>query len=115
MPSRYIAAEQRRQVELRANRCCEYCKSPKDYASHSASHSFHVEHIYAYLCWRNRFFIHPRQQVWGEHFEWSADRLEIIGVTPYGRATVNALKLNRLEVINLRRIMLPVGLHPPED
>ena len=30
----------------------------------------------------------PRTQSWDEHFQWSADRLEITGRTPTGRATV---------------------------
>jgi hypothetical protein len=38
--------------------------------------------------------------------------LEIIGLTPTGRATVSALQLNRAEVINLRRILFAVGEHP---
>ena len=29
----------------------------------------------------------PRQQIWSEHFLWSADTLKIIGKTPSGRAT----------------------------
>ena len=35
----------------------------------------------------------PRQQSWQAHFIWSADTLSIIGLTPTGRATVNALAL----------------------
>ena len=34
---------------------------------------------------------HPRQDVWQEHFEWSADGVEIVGITAVGRATVIAL------------------------
>ncbi len=52
---------------------------------------------------------------WSEHFEWSADKLLMVGITPTGRATVKALKLNRPEVVNLRRLTLLTGEHPPLD
>ena len=48
---------------------------------------------------------HPRQQLWQEHFTWN-ERFElIIGITATGRATVEALKLNRQELVNLRRLL----------
>jgi hypothetical protein len=58
---------------------------------------------------------HPRQQVWSEHFTWNEDYAYVIGLTPTGRATVEALHLNRVGVVNLRRLLLLVGLHPPEE
>ena len=39
----------------------------------------------------------------------------MIGLTPTGRATVETLRLNREGVVNLRRILFLVGLHPPEE
>ena len=56
---------------------------------------------------------HPRQQTWSEHFEWSDDFTLIVGLTPVGRATVQALQMNRSGVVNLRRILYAAGLHPP--
>ena len=56
---------------------------------------------------------HPRQHQWSEHFGWSKDYLEVMGLTPSGSATVVTLKLNRPELQNLRRILFAVGLHPP--
>ncbi len=55
----------------------------------------------------------PRQDRWEEHFEWSEDFLTIIGLTPSGRATVDLLRVNRAEVVNLRRVLHMVGEHPP--
>jgi len=55
----------------------------------------------------------PRQQSWHDHFAWSADLTEILGITPSGRATINALKLNRVNVVNLRRLVLLIGEYPP--
>ena len=55
----------------------------------------------------------PRQDDWREHFTWSADGLLVIGLTPVGRATVEALALNRERAINIRAADQIVGRHPP--
>jgi 5-methylcytosine-specific restriction endonuclease McrA len=55
----------------------------------------------------------PRQQLWHNHFEWSEDFTTIIGISPIGRATVEALRLNRLGIVNLRCVLAASGLHPP--
>ena len=36
----------------------------------------------------------PRAQRWRDHFEWSADFLEVLGKTSVGRATVARMKMN---------------------
>ncbi len=56
----------------------------------------------------------PRQQVWSEHFGWSDDFTQVIGKTACGRVTVEALRLNRYGVVNLRRLLFAANLHPPE-
>ncbi|MEL7355730.1 MAG: hypothetical protein AAFN40_04110 [Cyanobacteria bacterium J06560_6] len=58
-------------------------------------------------------FFHPRQQSWSDHFDWSTDPTQVVGKTSCGRATVEALSLNRTGVINLRRLLIIAGLHPP--
>ena len=57
---------------------------------------------------------HPRKELWSTHFSWSESKLEIVGDTPTGRATVTRLKLNRPNLLNLRRILLAASEHPPE-
>lgn len=57
---------------------------------------------------------HPRRDQWHEHFTWGEDGLTLTGITPTGRATVEALRLNRRGVLNLRRLLLQDGKHPPE-
>ena len=57
----------------------------------------------------------PRQQVWNEHFGWSADFERIIGKTAIGRATVAALRLNRPLLVRSRRIWVAAGLHPSRE
>jgi len=43
------------------------------------------------LTGRRVHLFHPHQQTWSEHFCWSEDGANIIGLTPVGRATVVAL------------------------
>jgi hypothetical protein len=56
---------------------------------------------------------HPRKDAWKDHFEWSADFLDIIGISKSGRATIEKLMLNRKNIRNLRRLLLAAGEHPP--
>jgi hypothetical protein len=58
---------------------------------------------------------HPRQQRWRDHFAWNSDCTQIVGLTPTGRATVEALCLNREGLVNLRRVLFGAGEHPPAD
>lgn len=57
----------------------------------------------------------PREQVWAEHFAWSAAGDLVIGLTPTGRATVVALQLNRAPLVRSRRLWVRAGWHPPQD
>ena len=63
---------------------------------------------------RIRFF-HPRHDLWTDHFVWSHDYLTVLGTTPTGRATVQALHLNRQGLLNLRALLHGAGLHPPRE
>ena len=56
----------------------------------------------------------PRTQVWAQHFAWNAQGTEIQGLTPTGRATIQALKLNSPLRIQARQLWVSVGWHPPE-
>ncbi len=55
----------------------------------------------------------PRRQRWSRHFAWSDDFLLVHGCTATARATVEALHLNRLELVHLRRALTAIGEHPP--
>jgi hypothetical protein len=55
----------------------------------------------------------PRRQVWEEHFRWSPSADEVVGTTAVGRATVQALRLNRPLLMEARRAWVKVGWHPP--
>jgi 5-methylcytosine-specific restriction endonuclease McrA len=57
---------------------------------------------------------HPRKDNWLDHFMWNDTCSHIIGLSPTGRATVEALRLNRPNLVSLRRILFDAGKHPPE-
>jgi len=56
----------------------------------------------------------PRRQNWWEHFCWSASGVEIIGITPNGRATAVALDLNNVISLIVRQNWVTAGWHPPQ-
>jgi hypothetical protein len=133
---------QRELVAQRAQNRCEYCRSPVAYGvqSFECEHIVPVSHgggttldNLAFACGGcNRAkaartaavdpdsghdvsLFHPRQHLWGTHFVWSHDFMLVIGLTAVGRATINALRLNRPGVVNLRRVLLLIGEHPPAE
>jgi HNH endonuclease len=63
----------------------------------------------------------PRQHHWYEHFIWTYDRTEILGITAIGRATCDRLDLNDLRynhedsIRKVRQIWVHAGWHPPMD
>ena len=130
----------RREVAQRAQWRCEYCLTPHA----CAIQPFAADHIIpqsqggkttldnlALACGCNLYkgnrahgidpqtghrvsLFHPRRQKWKRHFVWSTDSLYVVGRTQAGRATVEALKMNRPELVNLRRILHIAGEHPRE-
>ncbi len=141
MSVRSHSRKQKELVKKRAQWRCEYCLCPASFSPFT----FHIDHVLpcskggkteldnlAFSCGCNSFktnrtrardpqtgklaaLFHPRLQKWSEHFAWSEDALYIIGITSTGRATVEALRLNRDELINLRELLLVVGKHPSTD
>lgn len=127
-------------VFTRANLLCEYCLSSMDftYQSFEIDHILPVskngtddiENL-ACACGGCNAFKHdkivgkdplngvitplfnPRTMNWQDHFAWSDDFLEIIGLTNIGRTTVLTLKLNRKGLNNIRRVLILDGSHPP--
>jgi hypothetical protein len=58
----------------------------------------------------------PRTQRWSEHFRWSEDGLRVLGLTPIGRATVEALHLaDDPDALTVRSYWILAGWHPPQD
>jgi HNH endonuclease len=53
----------------------------------------------------------PRQQVWTAHFRWNG--VQVVGLTATGRATINALNMNRAIILAIRAEEEFLGRHPP--
>lgn len=84
-----------------ACRSCNESKGPKTHAEDPATGK------------RVRLF-NPRKQQWDENFIWDKNGVEILGITPIGRATVAALRLNNIEACSARRHWVAAGWWPPE-
>jgi hypothetical protein len=133
-----IPARLRRMVVLRAGDRCEYC----GLAQERQEATFHIDHIVpvvaggptvhenlALACvscslrkaarrsgqdpdtGRTIPLFHPRRQRWDNHFRWQGAR--VIGLTPTGRATIAALRLNRPSILAIRAEEMAHGRHPP--
>lgn len=57
---------------------------------------------------------HPQQQSWDDHFCWKNDWVEVISCTAVGRATCAALRMNRPQLVRVRRMWVILGEHPPQ-
>jgi hypothetical protein len=140
MASSYISDALRQIIIARAQNRCEYCRCSADVTTetfsieHTYPRSLGGGNTLENLAWSclgcNGFkgakinaidpltkqfapIFNPRLHNWEEHFSWSTDYCEILGQTPTGRASVQALRLNRNGVMNLRRLLGQVGEHPP--
>lgn len=140
MTRQYIPQRVRRLVRQRAEEHCEYCVCWERFATEKfsiehilalAAGGDDAESNLALSCqgcnntkYTHRIapdpatglkapLFHPRRDQWHEHFRWNDDYTLLIGLTPTGRATVEALDLNREGVVNLRQVMSMVGKHPP--
>ena len=139
--SERVPSNLRREVAQRAQGLCEYCLCPEAFSPDSFTVD-HIQprqiggpttlDNLAWACFgcNGRKFtktasvdpltgkaaplFNPRQQNWDEHFAWSEDATQLTGQTPVGRATIEALSLNRQGVVNLRRLLASAGLHPPK-
>ncbi len=141
MSEKHVPAEMRRLVVERANNCCEYCRAQARYSSDPFTVDHIIPFVLggltviadlAYCCYDcnqckgARIFaidpvtgltaplFHPRQQIWEEHFAWNDDFTLMVGLTATGSATIEALQLNRIGLVNLRRALYLVGEHPPK-
>ena len=59
------------------------------------------------------FLFHPQNDLWEQHFSWDKNSTEIKGLTAKGRVTIIALKMNREQLIRVRKMWVKLGKHPP--
>ena len=133
----YIPTFLRRLVIRRARGRCEYCRLSQ--AGQEAT--FHIDHIIpvaaggktvaenlALACvscslrkgarqtaidpvsGNEASLFNPRLDVWTEHFQWN--HVQLIGLTATGRATIDALDLNRALILAIRAEEAALGRHP---
>ncbi|MBI3914939.1 MAG: HNH endonuclease [Chloroflexi bacterium] len=142
MPTEHAPAAIRQVVAARAREVCEYCRTPAQFATQSftldhilprdAGGTTTLENL-AWACFGCNAHKHtqthaldsqtnervalfnPRQQTWREHFTWNTDLTRVLGKTACGRATVEALRLNRPGLVNLRRLLVAAKFHPPAE
>jgi HNH endonuclease len=138
----YISAATKELIVKRAHGCCEYCKCPAEFTTelfsieHILPRSKGGLDDYINLAWAcigcNIFksdkteaidpislqivpLFNPRTMLWTEHFMWDKTLTLMLGKTEIGRATIEAVQVNRRQVRNLRRALMAIGEHPPKD
>jgi len=142
MSSVYIPKELHHRVAEDAGHRCGYCLSPEAITGipltiehlipQSLGGATEVGNLWL-ACWscnlskgarisaldpksgRSVRLFNPREQVWQEHFAWEDSGIRILGKTAVGRATVEALHLNRPVAMDARRVWIAAGRHPPAD
>lgn len=135
-----MAKSLRQLVRDRAQRRCEYCQMPED----GDVQPFQLDHIRATkhsgptsfqnLAWSclpcNVFkgpnvagydpesdslqpLFNPRRDDWTEHFEWTG--AELVGLTPIGRTTIQVLRINETDRIELRQLLMALDAFSKSD
>lgn len=139
--SAYIPSTLREKVRRRARQRCEYCHSvewltgqryeidhilPRQLAgittaenlrlACSSCNRYQQAHIEAVdpETGESVSLYNPRIQRWSEHFRWNEDATQIVGITPIGRATVEALLMNNALIVAARSFWGNTGQHPPQ-
>jgi len=57
----------------------------------------------------------PFSQSWLSHFAWDESKINIVGLTPVGRATIETLRMNNETVVKARKRWVSGGWHPPRS
>ncbi len=139
--SAYISVQLQRQIRDRYFHACAYCRTAESLTGmtfefeHIRPRSLGGETLFENLCFAcpncNRYkaerkmavdpvteetvpLFHPQLQVWKEHFAWSENGLELMGLSPIARATIVALKMNRSQLVWARSLWVRLGEHPPK-
>ncbi|MBD2494583.1 HNH endonuclease [Nostoc sp. FACHB-280] len=137
----YIRVELQRQIRECFGECCAYCRTAEFLTAmtfefeHIRPLSVGGETVFKNLCFAcpscNRYkadrqsaidpqsgetvaLFHPQEQVWQEHFAWDESRTQMNGLTAIGRATIEALQMNRKALVRARAMWVKLGEHPPE-
>ena len=141
MAKTYISTKIKAIVKNRAYGYCEYCQCPSDISTdtfslehiipRSKNGTDNLDNL-AFSCsgcnlakyTKTEFLdvisqisyplFNPRTMIWDEHFMWHESLTLMIGKTAIRRVKIEALKVNRLPVKNLRRALISIGEHQPD-
>ena len=135
----YVPVDLRRRIRDAFFGCCAYCQTDEGLTVAI----FEIEHIiplssggateFANLCLAcpacNRFkstrtqgitdagresrLFHPQEENWLDHFDWSVSGTVIVPLTELAQATINTLRMNRQQVVDVRSLWVDAGRHPP--
>jgi len=136
----HIPAELRRLVIQRAAGRCEYCGLSQE----GQEATFHIDHVIpvaaggqtvaenlALACvscslrkaarqtaidpqsGKEVALYNPRRDTWHEHFRWEG--VYLVGLTATGRATIEALDMNRVLILAIREEETALGRHPSPE
>lgn len=139
--SAYIPVDVERRVRERFANCCAYCRTAEHLTAtvfefeHIRPRAAGGETTFENLCLScpmcNRYksnassatdpltgaevpLFDPQQERWPDHFAWSDDGSQVVGLTASARATIVALRMNRLAMIRVRRMWAAMDEHPPK-
>jgi hypothetical protein len=142
MSDGYVSAEARARLQLHFRNRCAYCLAPQSliYAPLEVEHILprvkggdsREENLCLSCptcnCYKTAQteavdpvtgsklpLFNPRHDRWADHFSWSNDGIQILGLTATERATVVALRMNNVIVVDARRAWVCVGWHPPSE
>jgi 5-methylcytosine-specific restriction endonuclease McrA len=114
---RKFSQEDRELVARRANGICEYCQMPENFNTDTFEMEHITALVHngtndlgniAFSCsgcngrkgikrtasdpitWVEVPLYHPRNDNWEDHFQWTDDFLRLVGISPTGRATIEA-------------------------
>lgn len=137
----YLSADLRRRIRDHFANCCAYCHTAEDLTvaifefEHIVPRSAGGQTVFGNLCFScptcNRYkadrtvandpdaqedvaLFHPHQDAWSHHFAWDDDATKINALTPTARATIAALRMNRPQLVRVRRMWVAMNEHPPE-
>jgi hypothetical protein len=137
----YLPADLRRRIRSHFADCCAYCRTAEKLTvaifefEHIIPRSAGGDTVFANLCLAcptcNRYkadrtavedrdtrrvlsLFHPHREAWLDHFRWNEDATKIIAATPTGRVTIAALRMNRPQLVRVRRMWVAMAEHPPD-
>jgi hypothetical protein len=140
--SAYVPANLQREVRTQFGNCCAYCRTAEALTvvtfeiEHILPRASGGATVLENLCLAcptcNRYkadrttardlvsereaaLFNPQRDDWSEHFGWGEDATELVGLTAIGRATIAAFRMNRPQLVRMRRLWRRLGEHPPAE